>query len=729
MFTMYSGADAKTVRDTVGAVIEKEVNGVEDMIYMSSTSANDGTYTLTVTFEIGADADKAQTLVQNRVNKAMPLLPQTVTRNGVTVEKNTANILMVVSLTNEEGQDTYDDLFLVNYALLNVNDALLRIPGVGKVDVLNALDYSVRIWLDPLKMSQANITAADVVNAVGEQNIVAAAGQIGSGPSVEEQKFQYTIQAKGRMESPEEFEDLILRASPDGATVYLKDVARVTLGAQQYLASGALNNDDAAVIAIYQQPGANALSVSENVRSLLEELEPSFPKGLDVTIPYDSTKFVELSIHEVFETLIIAVILVTFVVYVFLQNIKATLIPTIAIPVSLIGTFAAMAMFGFSVNLITLFGLILSIGIVVDAAIIVLENVERLTSEEPELTIVEATEKAMAQVTAPLIASALVLLAVFIPVSLIPGLSGQIFNQFGMVLSVAVVLSTVVALTLTPPLCVMLISAQHHEPMWILRKFNVFLDKVTNGYMAIAMFLCRRLSVTLGVFVALLGVIYLLTLAVPTALTPKEDNGNFFAEIQLPDAASLVRTNEVMIRAVNDLKEIPGVADVISVTGYSLLDGSTSSNAGFLIVALDPWGERTTPDLKQGAIFEQAAGNLTSYDDALAIPFEPPTIPGLGLSAGFSYVLQDRQGRSPEVLAEALTGMIDAANAKDEIGFAYTTFTATVPQLFLDVDREKVKASGVGISDFFFALQVQLGGVLYQRYQPLWQKHRRDGAS
>lgn len=716
----YPGANATIVRDTVGAVIEQEVNGVEDMIYMKSTSANDGTYSLVVTFAVGADGDKAQTLVQNRVNKALPSIPEDVRRQGIKVEKESSTILQVITLTatdtiadttdENEAVSAYDDLYLANYATLNLRNALLRVPGVGKADILNALDYSVRVWLDPVAMKTKSVTALDVVNAISEQNVVAAAGQIGALPSTPEQTFTYAIQAKGRMESVQEFEEIILRADPGGATLLLKDVARLELGAKQYFAKGKFQGKDAAVLAIYQQPGANALEVGDGVKAQLKMLSLAFPEGIEYSIPYDSTRFVEISIEEVIETLLIAVALVVLVTYVFLQDVRATLIPTLAIPVSLIGTFACMKVLGYSINLITLFGLILAIGIVVDAAIIVLENVERLMREE-KLSSRDATLKAMDEVTAPLIASALVLLAIFIPVSLMPGLTGQIFQQFGVVLSISVVLSTVVALTLAPALCVLLMRPATSEPMWVLRKFNAFIDRTTTGYMGIAKGLSTRLVVALVLYTGLMGFVAYLATSLPTGFVPREDSGAFFAEIQLPPAASVQRTDKMIDAMIRDVEAVEGVRDVISVAGYSLLDGATATNAGILIINLDDWSERTAPGLKQRDIFGQVAQALDAYQDAVALPFESPSIPGLGMAAGFEFMLQDRVGRSPRDMADTMNMLLDQTAQAPGIGHAYSTYLADVPQLYLDVDRVKAKNTGVRISDLFTTLQAQLGGL------------------
>jgi HAE1 family hydrophobic/amphiphilic exporter-1 len=705
----FPGASAETVRDTVGAVLEREVNGVENMIYMKSTSANDGSYALKVTFKVGADADKAQTLVQNRVNKAMPNLPEDVRRRGIKVEKESSAILQIVTLQATEQDSPYDDLFLSNYATLNIKDALLRVPGVGKVKVLNQLDYSARIWLNPLQMNARGITAQDVVAAIREQNIVAAAGQIGALPTRGDQQFTYTLQTKGRMVSPEEFSDIILRADPDGAVLYLSDVARLELGAEMYLAKGKFEKRGSAVIAIYQQPGANALAVGAGIRAQMTDQMDSFPSGIEFSIPYDSTKFVEISIDEVYETLLIAVVLVVAVTFMFLQTFAATVIPSLAIPVSLIGTFACMLVLGYSVNLITLFGLILSIGITVDAAIIVLENVERIIHQGGS-SVRDAAIRAMGEVTGPLVASALVLLAVFVPVSLMPGLTGIIFKQFGVVLSISVVLSTIVALSLTPALCVLMMKDTPPKVIAPLRAFNRLVDWTTGGYVNLADKFARRTPLTIVVYGGLLAAIYGLASSIPTGFIPQEDQGAFFVEVQLPEAASINRTDQVLDRMVDAVNEIDGVRDVVSVAGFSLLENASATNAGILVVNLQDWEERTAPGMRQKDIFFKTAARLAEFDDAISLPFESPAIPGLGNSAGFEFILQDLQGRSPQVMADALETVLAEIEKRPEIGAGFSTFRASVPQIFLDIDRLKAKNEGVRLDDLFTTLQAQLGG-------------------
>ncbi|TCL00348.1 HAE1 family hydrophobic/amphiphilic exporter-1 [Shimia isoporae] len=698
----FPGANATTMQDTVGVVLEREINGVEDMIYMKSTASNDGSYQLVVTFKVGADPDKAQTLTQNRVNKALPKLPEDVRRQGISVEKESPTILQVVTVTSEAD---HEELFLANYASLNVVDALLRVPGVGKAEIMNIQDYAARIWLDPIAMHANDVVAQDVIAAVSEQNFVAAAGSIGAAPSPD-QDFTYTLQTKGRMANADEFSEIVLRAEPNGKILMLSDVARFELGAEFAGSVGKVNGQAAAVLAIYQQPGANALDVAEGVRHAMATVSQSFPAGLQYDVPYDATTFVEVSIHEVIITLFIAVALVTAVTYVFLQNLRATLIPLATIPPSLVGTFGVMLALGYSINLISLLAMILAIGVVVDAAIIVLEDVERVLAEKA-VDVRTATLEAMQNVGSPLIAGAAVLLAVFGPVSLMPGMVGIIYAQFGVVLSMAVLISTIVAVTLVPALCVLLLDAEHKQPPLFLRKFNDMLNWITRGYVNLSDCLSRRLPLALVLYAGLIGGVYGLATNMPTGFVPSEDQGSFFVEVQLPDAAAVGRTSEVVDAMAAEVRAIDGVRDVITLAGGSLLEGATVPSAGIMIVALEHWDQR---EASQREIFIETAAVLETFDEALVLPFESPTIPGMGNSAGFEFVLQDTQGRSPVQMAEALDVVLAEINAAPELAYGFSTFRAEVPQKFVDLDRVKSKMAGVRVDDVFTTMQAQLGG-------------------
>ncbi len=705
----FPGANAETVRDTVGAIIEEEVNGVEGMIYMSATSANDGTYNLTVTFEIGYDADKAQVLVQNRVNKAMTQLPEVVRQQGIFVEKLSNNIVIAAALYSTDPD--FDGLYLNNYASLNIKAALQRVPGVGKADILGELKYSMRVWLDPVQMAAREVTVSDVVAAIQDQNVVAAAGQIGAFPSPAEQQFQFVVEARGRLVTPEEFDNIIIRSTQTGGAVYLRDVARAELGSQTYLAVGKLGANPATILAIYQQPGANALQVADGIKDALAELSEAFPDGVEYSIPYDTTDFVRSSLYEVYETLVIAVLLVVLVTYIFLQDWRSTLIPSITIPVSLVGTFAVMKVMGYSINTLSLFGLVLAIGIVVDAGIIVLENIQRLMEEDEQKSLRDATLEGTNEMVAPLLAGGAVLLAVFIPVSLLPGLVGQLYQQFGVVLSIAVVLSTIVTITLAPPLCLIFLRREQQEPMWFLRKFNSGFLRVTNGYLAIVGGLVRRLGLSIVLFLALLAVTAWLGITVPSGFIPEEDSAAFFAEVQLPDAASLPRTEAFVDKVVNEVESIPGVKEVVAVAGFSLLDGAALSNSGMLIVVLDNWDERKEAALSQSAIMAEAERRVGEFREGIIMTFAPPTIPGLGMATGFEYVLQDNLARPPEILAEGMNQLLTAANSDPRVEGAFATFRADVPRLLLELDRQKVQTFGVPLNEIFTTLQAQLGGM------------------
>jgi len=716
----YPGASAEVVEATVAAPIEAQVNGVEGMLYMNSSSTNNGVYDLTVTFEVGTDPDLAAINVQNRVALATPQLPQEVTRGGVSVKKQSSNMLLILSLYSPNG--SYDELFLSNYTSINLRDAIARIDGVGDAQVLGARDYGIRVWLDPDRMTARGITATDVANAIREQNIQAPAGQVGQAPAPPGQSFQYSIQARGRLSDPEEFENIILRADPGGADVRLRDVARVELGSQSYASFGRLNGAPAANLAVYQLPDANALAVAEAVKAEMERLSGRFPEDLDYGILYDTTTFVTASIDEVVETLFIAVALVILVVYVFLQDWRSTLIPAVAIPVSLIGTFAGLAIMGFNLNTITLFGLVLAIGIVVDDAIVVIENVQRLMDDG--LDPVAATRKAMHEVSGPVVATTLVLLAVFVPVAFLPGITGQLYQQFAVTISISVAISSLNALTLSPALCATLLKPGGGRPWFLLRWFNAVFDRITGGYMGVVGLMVRRLVVTGCLFVLLLGVTGWLFVSMPTGFLPDEDQGAFFAEIQLPAGASLNRTTAVLEQVETIMMDTPGVDSVLSIGGFSLLSGSVSSNSAFAIAVLDPWAERTSPETRLGAMVRRVAGQFQGIPGAVVFPFTPPPIPGLGSAAGFDYRLQSLAGASPQELASVMRSLILAANQDSRITGVNSTFQADVPQVNLELNRSRAKAQGVPISEIFTTLQAMLGSLYVNDFNRFGRVYR-----
>ncbi|WP_295888399.1 efflux RND transporter permease subunit [uncultured Thiohalocapsa sp.] len=705
--TQYPGASADVVEQTVAAPIEQEVNGVEGMIYMSSKSDNDGRYSLTVTFDIGTDADMAQVKVQNRVATALPKLPQEVQRQGVKTEKQSTNMLLIVNLFSPN--QTLDALFLNNYATINVKDTLGRVNGVGKAEIMGVMDYGMRFWLKPDRMTALGVSVADIQNAVAEQNVQVPAGQIGAPPAPTDQQFQYTVTTKGRLSEVEEFANIIIRMQPDGSAIRIRDVARVELGAQAYSAEGRLNGQPSVVLAVYQTPDANALATADGVRAALAGLAERFPDDMDYSILYDTTNFIEASISEVVETLYIAVALVVLVVFIFLGDWRSTLIPGIAIPVSLIGTFALLAVFGFTLNTIVLFALILAIGIVVDDAIIVVENVQRLMAEEG-LDPKAATAKAMDQVGGAVVATTLVLLAVFVPVTFMPGITGQLYKQFAVTISVAVAISSINALTLSPALCSVLLKRDRKPLSW-LGWFDRGFAKLTGGYTAAVQTTLRRAALMALLYVAIIGTTAWMFVALPTGFLPEEDQGYFFIEVQLPDAASLTRTQTALDRVEQQLLEIPGVTDIISVVGYSMLSGAFGSNSALVIPVLAPWDERQEPSLRLGSIVAQARGIAAETADANIIPFVPPAIPGLGTSGGFSFVLQDYTGGELQDFAAVMRGFVVAANQQAAVGSAYSTFRADVPMLYLEVNRDKVQTLQVPMSELFATLQSQLGST------------------
>ena len=705
--TDYSGANASTVEQSVAAPIEDKVNGVENMIYMRSTSGNDGSYTLSVTFHVGTDPDIAAVNVQNRVATANAQLPEDVKRNGVTTEKQSTSMLLVINLVSPGG--SRDALFLSNYSSINLEGALARINGVGKVSQFGALDYGMRIWLDPDRMTSLNLSTQDVRQAIENQNIQATAGQLGAPPFDIRPEFQYTIQAKGRLKTTKEFGNIVLRANPDGSFVRLKDVARIELGSQSYTASSTLDNKPSTAIAVYQSPGANALEVADKVRAEMERLSKRFPPDLEYKILYDTTRAVVASVREVVETLFITFALVVAVTFLFLADWRSTLVPTIAIPVSLIGTFALLYAFDFSINMVTLFAIILAIGIVVDDSIVVVENVQRLMDEEG-LSPKEATRKSMDQVTGPVIATTLVLLAVFIPVTFMPGITGRLYSQFALTICAAVVISSINALTLSPALCGLILRPGSGKPRGPLRWFSNGVDWSRDIYAVIAGRMIRLIALSVLAFAGFVAATAYLLNATPTGFLPYEDKAAFFVDVQLPDGASLARTEELVTEISEMIQNTDGVQNVIAVRGYSLLSGN-ASNSALLIPILTPWSERTTPELQWHTIITKINKNLAAIPGATAIAFPPPPITGLGTSGGIEGELQDLAANSPQDLSAAVRSLAFRANQEPELTNVFTTFSANVPQLFLEVDRDKAQVLGIPIAEIFATLQAQFGAA------------------
>lgn len=718
--TSYPGASAQIVEESVIRPIEEQVNGVEDMMYIESTSTNNGTANITVYFKVGTDTDIAQVNVQNRVALAEAGLPEEVKRQGVSVKKKSSSMLLGINLYSSK--DNIDAIFLSNYATNYLTEPLGRINGVASAEVMGEQTYSMRLWLRPDRMASLGLTVADVRSALQEQNTIVAAGKLGAAPTGPSQQFEYSIQAKGRLKTPEEFGQTIIRSSKDGNFVRLHDIARIEMGAASYSTSAKLNQQDTAFIVIYQLTEANATQVAEDVKARMAELAKQLPDGIEYSIPYDTTEFINRSIEEVVVTLLQAVGLVILVVFLFLQNWRATLIPTVAIPVSLVGTFAFMMMMDYSINLITLFGLVLAIGIVVDDAIIVIENVERILKEE-KLPIKEAVTKAMEQVSGPIVATTLVLLAVFVPVGFMPGITGELYKQFSVTISFAVLISSVNALTLSPALCTLLLNEKAMKPIKWLAPFENIITRSTSGYSKVVNFILKR-SARMALFaVIIFAAAGWLVKAVPTGFVPAEDQGFLFVDVQLPDAAASNRTKEVMHKLGDIIKNEPAATDFIAVSGFSLLGGAGSNNA-LGIVVLKDWEERTDANLGLRAVLGRLMGQFWAMPDAQIMAFNPPSIPGLGTSAGFEFRLQDSEGREPAALSQVLNGLVYEANQRPELSNVYSTFRANVPQYFLEIDRNKAKAQGVALSDIFITLQAQLGSLYVNDFNQFSRTYR-----
>jgi multidrug efflux pump len=703
----YPGASAEVVEAVVAQPIESRVVGVDKMIYMKSTSGSDGSYTLYVTFAVGTNPDINTVLVQNRVNLAEPQLPAEVRTQGISIKKQSSAILQIVSMVSLNG--SRDQLFLSNYATINIIDALKRVSGVGDVSLFTPTDYSMRVWLNSDRMTSYGLTPNDIVNAVKAQNVQAPVGRIGAQPALPDQQFQISIQTKGRLSTVDEFQNIVVRANPDGSFVRVKDVARVELAARSSEQTGRQDGRPAAVIGIYQSPGGNAIASADEVRATLERLKPSFPEGVDYKITYDTTVFVKESIKGVVHTLIEAFVLVIIVVYLFLGNVRATLIPLVAVPVSLIGTFAVMLAVGYSANTVSLLALVLAIGIVVDDAIVVVEAVEHELEKDPQIALAEAMRRAMGHITGPIVAITLVLLSVFVPVAFIPGISGELFRQFAVAVSVSMVISAINALTLSPALCAILLRATHRPKRGPMRYVLAGIDYARDGYAAIVMRLVRRSAlglIALLVVVAGTGWLFRIT---PTGFLPSEDQGAVFGEVQLPEGASVNRTDGVARRVEEIIRNTEGIAGVTTVVGYSLLDGQVKSNSALLVMTLAPFDERKSAALSADALITTLRGEFAAIREAAVIAYNLPPIIGLGTGSGFEYQLQSLSGASAADIAAVARGLVFAANQDPALDGVFTTFAANTPQLYLDIDREKVQTLGVDVSAVFNALQSVLG--------------------
>jgi hydrophobe/amphiphile efflux-1 (HAE1) family protein len=701
----YPGANAQVVADTVAAPIEKEVNGVEKMLYMSSSCSNDGRYTLAVTFAVGTDPDIDQVNLQNRIQLAMSKLPQDVVDQGIDVRRRSTDILGAVEFFSPRG--TRDKLFLSNYVSRNIKDALVRIHGVSDVFIFGEFEYSMRIWMDPERLTARELTADDVIAAIRQQNIQAAVGSIGTSPADIGQQLQYTLRAKGLLDHPVDFENIVVRSNDQGGLVRIRDIARVELGAASYLTRSIFNGQPSLAIGIYRSSDANALDTMKAVRTELKRLDQRQPGDVQYDVFYDTTKYVSAAIHEIELTLVITFLLVLFVNFIFLQDWRATLVPTVTIPVSLIGTFAVLLVLGYSANTLSLFALIMAIGLVVDDAIVVVENVYRVMDKR-KLSAKPATIHAMGQVTGPIIATTLVLLAVFVPVAFMPGITGQLYKQFAVTICTAVVISAINALTLSPALCAVLLKTpkipQHGPLAW----FNRALDTSRNLYVAGTGWLIRKLLVAFLIFAGITGSAYFLFAHSPTTFLPLEDQGVIFINTQLPEGASLDRTNKVMEQATRALQNIDGVESFLGVSGFSLLSG-TAENVGFGIVVLKPWNERTRSHQKLDAIVGQAQARLAAISSANIFAFAPPAIFGLGTTGGFDFRLQALEDQPPREIAAAIRSLVIAANQDPTLNRVFSTYTADTPQIFVNLDRTRAEILKVPVSRVFATLKNHLG--------------------
>jgi len=717
----YPGASAAVVEASVAQPIEAQVVGVDKMIYMKSTSANDGSYNLTVSFVLGSDPDINTNAVNNRVQTALAQLPSEVQLEGLTVQKKSSAVLQFIMIYSESGAQ--DPLFITNYAIINILDVLSRTPGVGQASLFGALNYSMRIWFDTQRLDNLQLTPADVISAIQAQNVVAPVGRVGARPINRDQQFQLNVQTMGRLTTPEQFGNIVLRANPDGSLLRVRDVARVDLGAQNQDVEGRLNAEPAVAIGIYLSPGANAVQTAAAVRANLDRLSQRFPPGLKYLVNYDTTTFVQATIHDVLMTLLIGFGLVVIVVFLFLGSLRATIIPAIAVPVSLIGSFALLLVMGYSANTISLLAMVLAIGILVDDAIVVVENVERVMEEEPHLSPADAAKKAMTEITAPIIAITLVLLSVFVPIAFIPGISGTLFRQFAVTISVAMLISALNALTLSPALCAVFLrhGGPKRGPMgWVLRR----IDNIRNGYTAIVRRLVRVSVLAVVLILASAAGILGLSLRTPTGFLPEEDQGAFFVSVQLPDGASVTRTSKAVQRIETLLKQMPQIQNVFVIIGYSILDSVNEPNAAFVVPTLKPFADRAGAANSAQSLIARVFAEGQQIRTATVIPFNLPPIIGLSTTGGFEYELEGLEGQNPAAMNSVMQGLLAAANQDPRLTRVFSTYTASNPSVYLDIDREKAQALGLGMNDVFGALQATLGGIYINNFNlfgRVWQ--------
>jgi HAE1 family hydrophobic/amphiphilic exporter-1 len=720
----YPGASAEAVEQSVATPIEQEVNGVDRMIYMKSSNTSDGRMLLDVNFEVGTDQDTANVLTQNRVSTAEARLPAEVNQQGVTVKKQSPSILMVVSLFSPS--DTYDANFLINYAGINLRDQILRIPGIAQVDLFGGTDYGMRVWIKPDRLAKLGLTPADVISAIKEQNLQAPAGKIGGAPTPTDQEFTETLSAPGRLITPEEFENVIIRQTGTGAVVRIKDIGRAEMGSQDYNSFGRLNSKPSGAMAVYLLPGANQLQAAETIYETMEHATSLFPPNMDYKIVYDTPPAVEASIEEILHTFVEALILVTVVVFVFLQNIRATIIPLITIPISLVGTFIFFPVLGFSINTLSMFGLVLAIGIVVDDAIVVVEAV--IHHLEHGLTPKEATIKAMAEVSAPVIGIALILSAVFVPVALLGGLVGSMYKQFALTIAISVLLSAFNALSLTPALCAMLLKAPkpRRGPLGaFFRGFNKVFDVTTNGYVHVSRLLVRRGLITVGIVgVVVLGAV-LFARAIPAGFIPDEDQGIFGVNVQLPPGASLARTSEVLRKVEEILAKTDGVESFQTIGGYGVVTNTYQSNYGSIFARLKPWDERHGAALHVKGIMAGLQKQFAAIPEGVVFPFNIPTLSGFGAASGFNFLIQDRSGTlTVEQLGDQARSFIAAGRQRPELGNLFTSFDPGYPQVKVELDREKARTLGVPVNEVFQTMSTAMGGAFVNDFNRFGRLYR-----
>jgi hydrophobic/amphiphilic exporter-1 (mainly G- bacteria), HAE1 family len=726
----YVGADSQTIEQSVATPIEQQMQGVDKMLYMNSVNDSTGVMKLRVTFDVGTNPNDDQLLSQMRYSLAESQLPSDVRNYGVSIRKSPSAPFAVFSLYSPHG--TYDDTFLSNYAYININDAMSRVPGVGQVTIFGAGQYAMRFWVRPDTLASMGVTIGDISNALTKQNTVNPAGQIGAPPIPRGQQFTYTVRAQGRLLSPAEFGNIVVRANPDGSIVRMKDVARVELGAQNYSQIGRLNGKAAAIIAIYQLPGSNAIDTMNRAKQLMEELKKRFPKDLDYMISLDTTQAVREGISEIVKTLLEAIALVIFVVYIFLQGWRATLIPLLAVPVSLVATFAVFPLLGFSINTLSLFGLVLAIGLVVDDAIVVVEAVEHHIEEG--MSPRDASLKAMEQVSGPVVAIAIILAAVFVPTAFIPGITGRLYQQFAVTIAVSVIISAFNALSLSPALSALLLRPRKEArgPLGVFfRWFNRWFGRGTDGYVNWCTHLIHKAGVSMVLLLVIAVLAGFLGSRLPGGFLPEEDQGYFYLNVQLPTAASLERTDEVAKKIEGILKETPGVEMYNTIAGFSLLSIANTSYNAFYFVTLKPWDERTPEGLTADVIMRRLNGRLAGLPEAQAFAFAPPAIPGIGTAGGATFMLEDRSGQGVEFLAQNTERFLQAARQRPEFALLATTFIPTVPQVFAEVDRDKVLKQGVDVNSVYQTLQAFMGGLFvnyFNRFGRVWQVYvQADG--